>query len=589
MIASISRSNAGPLSSTGHVISNGEWEVRFQFNREKEEARCISRLEEERILFLNNTPVFLSESGEFSNQANVNALLPTITKAENNLLGFEANLNANESSITVNSSHFSRHRMFFCVLKDSILFADDMRDLLPYVNPTLRNEASFSILKYGDVPEYVTIVNEVFSIPVGTYLKLSSSDLASVLATGSIDYSSFQHYFKLPFTMTGGDVDKTERLLENQYRWFAEQNLIIPISGGVDSTLMNHLIDRFRSDPYPGYYIQFGDTDTEQTFAAEAAKGTKVDLHFEVFQIEDTIRAFEFQNERLIQPIGESSTISSAYFCGKQGFKDYQIADGTLADGVYGSTNYGRNLMTGQPDRSQWQQVLNEQIAAVLKAHALPMNDRFHPRDAYMKDEFMKFMDQYLGPFGNAWIKNAKTYSEKALPQWQYLYDFLQSESPDDWQKYSLFKMVTYASKVTTAKTYDIATPDNIGVYPFMWKSIIRDGGSYTWQEKTENGIIKYPLKKILEKYMAKDFIYRKKVGMNSCFEDWIQHPDVSEYFIKVISTQGGLAEFFLGKSKIKFIAQQLRKQTLHHSIARMVIGLAISQAWITRNKISVG
>jgi hypothetical protein len=513
-----------------------------------------------------------------------------VPKAENNFAAFELTKTVSGWSAFASSARITRARMYFLFVKDGILWSDDLRELIPFSSREMNPMGAFSILKYGDVPEYITVIKKIYCIPVGQKLEFTEKEFETWLKQGEIPRDAFEFFFKLDFPMDGGNIPKTEKLMDAEFEFISTLNPIVPISGGVDSTLANCLIDKFIDKPYPAYYIQFGEDDPEVKFAQEAAKATKAELEIDLFQPEDTIPSFEYQNEHAIQPIGESSTISTAYHFMRQGYSGHKIIDGTLADGCYGSTNYNHSVIGEIPERPQWQQRLNEWIAAQLQSKKLPYYERFHPRDSYIDDSYLQFMDVYLGPFGNMWLKDSKKHSENLLPLWQYYYDYLKPEKSqqDDWMKYSVFKMVNYACKNNTAKSYDNSQPENSGLYPFTWKSILEDQGHYSWAEKTLENTIKYPLKKILDQYMNKDFIYRKKVGLNSCFEDWIHLPFLKDHFSKIIARPNGVAEYFLGSRKNYLLNLYSKSEPLHPNLARMVINMSILDAWLERHNISI-
>jgi len=542
------------------------------------------------FVFTSETPYIRNENGYVSVTKAEEPLSTLIPKSENNFAAFEISEGASGWECYVSSARITRARMYFLFVDGGILWSDDLRELLPYSTREMNPMGAFSILKYGEVPEYITVVKDVFCVPVGQELSFSEEELNTWIESREIPREAFNFFFKLDFPMDGGDIPKTEKLMDAQFEFVASQNPIVPISGGVDSTLANCLIDKFIDKPYPAYYIQFGKDDPELTFAQEAAKASKAELEIALFQPEDTIPSFEYQSEHAIQPIGESSTISTAYHFMQQGHSGYKIIDGTLADGCYGSANYNRNILGNIPERPQWQQQLNEWIASQLQSRKLPRYERFHPRDSYVNDPYLQFMDVYLGPFGNMWLKGSKQHSEELLPLWKYYYDYLKADKShqDDWMKYSVFKMVNYACKNNTAKSYDNSQPQNSGLYPFTWKSILEDQGHYSWAEKTLENTIKYPLKKILDQYMSKDFIYRKKVGLNSCFEDWIHISFLKDHFSKIISRPNGAAEYFLGGRKKFLLNLYAKNEPLHPNLARLVINMSILDAWLDRHNISI-
>ena len=552
--------------------------------------RGLFKFSTDHVAFTSELPYTRNSDGYKTITEATEPLNELVPKAENNFAALELSKTVGGWSAFVSSARITRARMYFLLVDNGILWSDDLRELIPFSTREMNPIGAFSTLKYGDVPEYITVVKGIYCVPVGQELTFGIKELNDWLALGEIPRSAFEFFFKLSFPMDGGDIPKTEKLLDSEFEFVASLNPIVPISGGVDSTLANCLIDKFIDKPYPGYYIQFGENDPEVEFAKEAANATKAELDIALFKPEDTIPSFEYQNEHAIQPIGESSTISTAYHFKNQGFEGYKIIDGTLADGCYGSTNYNRSVIGEIPERPQWQQSLNEWIAAQLQSKKLPLYERFHPRDSFINDPYLQFMDVYLGPFGNMWLKDAKEHSANLLPMWQYYYDYLKADKSeqDDWMKYSVFKMVNYACKNNTAKSYDNSQPENSGLYPFTWLSILEDQGHYSWAEKTLENTIKYPLKKILDQYMTKDFIYRKKVGLNSCFEDWIHRPFLKDHFSAIVSRQNGVAEYFLGSRQKYLLKLYANQEPLHPNLARMVINISILDAWMVKHKISI-
>jgi hypothetical protein len=540
--------------------------------------------------FSTSEPVFRTLQGEFSNLDHTTTYEEHISHAENNFSGFEFKETATSWSLILNSARITRSRMYMTAQNGSIYFSEDLRQLLPFTERKIHPSGAFSVLKYGEVPEYITVIDGIYSIPVGNYLTIAEDRLPAIVKKKSWKRDDFKPFFKLAFPMDGGSIPKTEKLLDNEFEFIATTNPLVPISGGVDSTLLNCMIDRHATEAYPAYFMQFGDNDPELEFAIEAAKVTKADLYIGMLQPSDMIQSFEFQATQLYEPIGESSTISLAFYFSQHLKSGHTIIDGTLADGCYGSTNYNRNVVSENPDRPHWQQKLNERIAAFVQFHGLPGKDRFFPRDSLMHDPYLQFMDVYLGPFANTWVKGAESFCKELLPLWQDYYNYLDTSprQQDDWMKYSIFKMVNYACKNNTAKTFDNSKPDNLGLYPFTWLSILEDQGHYSWAEKCTDNIIKYPLKKILETYMSEDFIYRKKVGLNACFEDWIHTLENREYLINLLNKENGIAEFFFGKSRRDTLVKKFRSSILHPNLARMVINVTLVQGWMDYNQVTI-
>jgi len=591
MIVGIVQHSSSFLAESGKDFVRTEYDdYAFLIRQSKPKLRGLFYQAGDCFTFTSEQPYYRRDGSYSMHENGETNLLEVVKNAENNFAGIQLRVEEITWKICLSSARITRARIYYVLLENGMLFSDDLRELLPYSNRKMNVDGAFSILKYGDVPEYITVVDDIFCVPVGQQLTFDKQQLSVWCKNGEISKSAFKFFFKLDFPMDGGNIPKTEKLMEEQFSFIASLNPLVPISGGVDSTLANCLIDRFSDEAYPGYYIQFGEDDPEVEFAKQAAKATKAEMEIAIFKPEDTIPSFEYQLQHAIQPIGESSTISTAYFFKNTGLQGYKVIDGTLADGCYGSANYNRSVIGEIPDRPQWQQQLNEWIASQLQSRKLKGYERFHPRDSFMPDPFMQFMDVYLGPFGNMWLKDAKEISARLLPLWEYYYTYLKPEkfAQDDWMKYSVFKMVNYACKNNTAKSYDNSQPENSGLYPFTWLSILEDQGHYSWVEKTLENTIKYPLKKILDNYMSKDFIYRKKVGLNSCFEDWIHLSFLKDHFSKIIDRPNGVASFYLGKRKNYLLKLYAANRPLHPNLARLVINLSLLDAWMEKHKISI-
>src|ERR1019366_363899 len=221
----------------------------------------------------------------------------------------------------------------------------------------------------------------------------------------------------------------TARKLDSLFTFLGSIPVIVPISGGVDSTVINHLVNKHSSNAYPGFFLQFGPGDTEVEFARKAAKDTRAELEICQMNPGDFQPAFEFQIDKLNQPLGESSAIAMAHYFRNTGIADRFVIDGTLADGTYGSTNYNKNLWSNQKKKSLLEQRAAEYALAFIQSNNLKGLDRFFPRDSLQKDEYVRFLHQYLGPFANTWFSKAGVYTDSIAGYWNLYYNMITEKS----------------------------------------------------------------------------------------------------------------------------------------------------------------
>lgn len=539
------------------------------------------------FVFASTRPVLKSNTGEFGFADEINDLQETIVASQNDYAAIQFKAEGTEFKLVASSARFTRARVYFVVQKNRIIFSNSLKQLLPFSSKKINPAGAFSILKYGETPEYVNFIEDIFSVPNAHFLSLNASGFNEVLKQGTIRLDQFTNFFQISFPGDGGNINTTGKKLDSLFSLIGSLPIIVPISGGVDSTVINHLVNKGRTQAYPSFFLQFGPEDGEVQYAQWAVKNTRAELEVCQMNPNDFEPAFEYQTEMLNQPLGESSAIAMAHFFRTCKISDHFIIDGTLADGTYGSTNYNKDLWGNQKKRSLFEQRMAERISSVIQANNWKKWDRFFPRDSFQKDEYVRFLHQYLGAFANTWIDKAEQYTNELDKYWNLYYSELDVNSRnDDWARYTIFKMVNYACKNNTAKSFDLARPKNNAFYPFTWKEVLEDQGHYSWKEKTTNNIIKYPLKKILENYIDKEFIYRKKVGLNSSFEDWISTPSNKKYLVALIDKPGGIADFMIGSRRKKQLVSIYQRGEIHPNLSRLIINLAIQQAWIDKNRI---
>ena len=501
-------------------------------------------------------------------------------------------LENNETSLSISSSRMGRSRMYYGFSNGIMWLSDNPNEISKHLpNKTLNSSVAYSILKYGVSPEFLTIYKGIYSTPLASKITINNICLKKYINNQFIPIDDFNPYYKLKFNKGYGNIPKTESLLLSSTSFIAKENPIIALSGGVDSTLINVLVNKHIDEPYPAIFLQSGNNDKELLYAKEAAKNTKADLFVHKMNSSDYINSLEFQAKNLFEPVGETSPLPFAFLFEKNNFSKHTLIDATLADGCYGSTSYDSTPFNTYKSYPNYVLKLNERIASFLKVNKLPLYNKFFPRDSSNVDEYLKLLAIYIGPFANSWTKKNRI-DEKSLNEaWNYLYKIL-ANSNDQWSKYSLFKMASYAMKTTTAKVHDFPISSNtLTLFPFAWKSFLDDQSNYKWEEKYFDDKIKYPLKNILEKYKSKDFIHRKKVGLNFTFNEWINQIDNKNYIIEHLNcSSNNLSKFLFGNKKHTLLIRHFQKNGINsdHHILQLIKSLIMMQRWIDYHNISI-
>lgn len=541
---------------------------------------------EKEFLFCSEIPI-ISKNGKYSDYTfeQGNDLEKINEEAQNNYASFRLFKVENKTFLTIASSRFARAKIYFLKSAEGFYFSDDLRELLPYSNRQLSSSSIYSIIKYGNTPEYITIIEDIFSVPVASFLTI---DIKNLHQRETLHFNDFKKYFKLQYEYEGSSLDTTKTLLGDIMDYHVDQNFAVPISGGIDSSLINYMMNERATDKYPAYNLSFGENDSELAFVKESVRNTKAELAIIKMLPKDFIPSFTFQAQNLIQPVGETSPVSMAHLFMNKQYNNHTILDGTLADGCYGSRNYNQPIISSKKTHSKRQLRMNELISSFLVVNNLPLKNRFFPRDSFVDDVFLQQIGIYVGPLSNTLFKNVDHLNKTLNGYWSDYHQVIESKLEKDyWMDYSIFKMINYASNTTIAKTFDLCGNNNNMSYPFMWRDVLIDQGKYTWEEKTKDNIIKYPLKKLIEKYASSEFIYRRKVGLNSSMENWFAFPANKKFLTDYLLQDNSVCKQMIGDRYTNKVIKTFNAGNAHRFVLQLVMSFAMIQAWCNENNIN--
>lgn len=509
---------------------------------------------------------------------------------ENELSGFSFSSFDEDFSLMAFSAKLSRSRMFFLLKDNSCFFSPDLRELLPYSDRKLNFESAYSIIKFGELPEYQTIIDDVFCVPVSSYIEFNKGNLMQIINNGKIEYSEFKLYHKICYSSTGGDVINTSNSIKEVLSCISNYNPYLFISGGVDSTVLNYLYNEVVGEKYPAVFFNFKESEKELEFAKRSVMNTKA----EFLQIDITNsnlqEDFISSVEKLIYPVYDNGSALVGYkfnkqFCNSNSDSLSHFIDGTLADKCYGSRNYNKPLVQGRK-QMEFYSLFKERIYAFLMLNNKSIGST-GPRDTYLNDENLQDLLWYAGPFANLWFKSSKEYTRNLKEKFYNYLNVLEEENKKEyWPRYTIIKLMINAAKQNTVRAYDMFLPHQV-YFPYMFRSILVDQGKYTWAQKSENNIVKAPLKKILEKYIDNSFIYRKKMGLQSQTRSWLLTKEIKPFVIALLEKENGVSQAMLGRNQKKII-YYFKKQDKPTLIVSLVLSLIVLQMWCDLHNIEI-
>ncbi|MCX6158509.1 MAG: asparagine synthase-related protein [Ignavibacteriae bacterium] len=510
-----------------------------------------------------------------------------LENSENDFSGVDIIFNGVNINVIMSSGRITRTRMYFIRTNNALFLSPDLRLLIKYSDKRLRNEVVYGIIKYGVSPEYLTIVNDIYSVPISSSIEFNTID--GIFNT-SLTIDKFKKYYRIDYNNAGGNISDTYSILSRQAEYFSEMKPAITISGGVDSTLFNFILNEHIDKKYSAYYIKFGENDNEQNYAEEAVKNTKAELNIINFRKNNFIDSIESIPEAIIEPVGESSIIAGTFFS-KEMNRDQKsdlILDCTLADGCYGCTNYNYSPFYNKDFKIRYPNKILEKLSSYLIIKNIRGRYRLAPSDSIENNKYLNLFNLYTGALGNTIFTNSIKHNKLISEYYLWFLGILKDNINDEWAKYSVMEMLMYASKQTTAKIYDPFIYSLDVNFPFMFRSILADQGKYNWDEKMHNNIFKYPLKKLLEKYIDKSFIYRNKMGLNSRFDEWLYSPEVKQYVLSKIDNNNSIAFKLISEKYFSFIINSYKNNVKSTYIYNIILSLTMIQVWSDYYNLSI-
>jgi len=492
----------------------------------------------------------------------------------------------NGGKITLSSSRLGPGKMYYRSINGGLAFSTDFTALLKFSPINLNDTALYYVVRYGYSPPPMTISENIQAVPTTHWAAFD-------LIGNNIETTP---YFKFDFSESNGfDLNDVDGVLDLSSGMLDQLGCSLLLSGGIDSTLMAHKVRQHSARKINAYYLRFGSEDPELPFAQEAAKAAGCSLRIFDMRadiVPDTILEIASSYSH---PFNDFSTIATYYLM--KCASDYEDG-GIIIDGNGGDDCFGLGLM--DPKLRKKQSFLYN-LPTVVKAAAffISSHSNLWEREKGIKRVLRGIADlhekelcqvyEILCPWTAIFHENTREYdAEMGTQMIRSLRDLLEPLPHNE--SFYAKATVNWMRHVTTgmwcAKTYGIKSlPNILPVYPFMWKDMLEVQGKVAWAAKVNNGIMKWPLKSLLESYMPRDFIYRKKSGFTPPFESWFSNKRLYELLYDTLLSQHTVTERIINKEKLRQLIDRLphTSQWPAH-LCNFLWGCLFTELWVKKN-----
>ncbi len=413
--------------------------------------------------------------------------------------------------VILSSDRASAYKFYYRQVDSSLFFSTNY-SLLMTIAPCQVSKASiYSIFKYNVPPAPYTIIEDISVVPPSHYYEYDVSN----------GQSNCYPYFKFEYSCNEkADLGRLDRILDAEARVINEMDPTMLMSGGVDSTLFACKLHGQSNGKGTAYFISYGADEGEFEYATQAAETS-----------DHRLMTVNMKESELCETIGDIGKLScmpfndysfiTAYYLMKQINKNKgrTVVDCTGADGCFGFY-----LLS---DRNKWVNAyrlpptLKRLFSNVYSNSGIWMysgrTETLFGFISMLNNERLELCPTTSTPNNDVFPRN-KAYDDEANRSFNNTVNVLSASASSGFEEYVTTMDIAHTCcSVFSQKTYLSNDMANVKpVYPYLWRDMLIEQGNISWRLKVKDGIVKYPLKKLLENYMPPSFVHRPKSGFTS-------------------------------------------------------------------------
>ncbi len=434
--------------------------------------------------------------------------------------------------ILIARDRLGKKPLYYYFQNKEFVFASEIKSILlfPRFPKKISERGMIKYFSFGYTPAPQTLFKNVKSLPPGFYLKLNLRNLKLEV----------KRYWNLKFTPKTKSPEKELVFnLERKISAAVEKRLVsdVPLgvflSGGLDSSLVVAMMSKFlKGKKLKTFSIGFEEKEfNESNFAQIVARRYNTDHHLKIFKVTEVLDILSEILEKMDEPLAEPSILPT-YLLSK--FTKTKVSVALSGDG-------GDEAFGGYPKYyihryAAWYDLLPRVIKNNLAAKLTtllplkPKNKIFN----YKTKRFIaclpyppRYRNQFwVSPFTPQEVKNDLLPAQKIDNKlFREDVDFLlrdhQQDKANDQMIYLDTKLMLadmYLHKVdrqSMAHSLEVRSP-------FLDKEVIEYAAQIPFEYKVRGRETKYILKKIAQKYLPKEIIYRFKKGFGLPLAKWI-------------------------------------------------------------------
>jgi asparagine synthase (glutamine-hydrolysing) len=434
--------------------------------------------------------------------------------------------------------HFGIKPIFYTQIGNAFAFSSELKTLirLPNFNKNINEVSLVACINYLWVPGNETMFQECFKLPPANYFSIIVNQATLVIKKTcywqldtTIKYTSERAATKALATCIQKSIDR---------HMVADVPVSSFLSGGLDSSLISVLAARKNAD-FSTYTIGITEKDKKvENMSEDISSARKVAAEFELKHHEiiidsNIIDLLPKMVYSLDEPIGDPAALNTFLICSsarKEGVK--VLLSGMGADEIFfGYRRHHATLLASKYKKIP--KILRKITSSTVGSLPVKLMGRGIKISRWSK-RFLSFAEL---PIEEAYMQSYSYYNQKELQQ-LFVKDikshyeklrqnhadlFNEHYNGDDINKmcYTDIYMFMQGLNLTYTDRSSMAASVEVRV-PFIDRQVVQMAMQIQGKLKYRSNQPKYILKKVAEKYLQKEIIYRSKAGFGAPIKAWI-------------------------------------------------------------------
>jgi len=462
---------------------------------------------------------------------------------------------------------------------NAFAFASELKALLELDIPREINQRSlqdYLFLEY--IPGHESIIRNIFKLPNGHYLKISPGAPPVIKQY----YSIFDKLNPSLKNITEEKaLDEFEALLSSsvQLRQISDVPIGAFLSGGTDSSLICALFQKQNQLPINTFTIGFDVKEYDETiYANRVAEHLKTSHQQFHLTDKESISIVDKLSDYYDEPFAAPSCIPSYLVCNKARSLVTVALSGDGGDelfmgyGYYGLYDRLKKFYRAYPSfvrrtTAGMMSLMNQRYQRAARLLGFE-NDKELFVNVWSQEQYM-FTRQEIAALTGIPSENKVIGSD-----WERIskLDMLDDE------KISLFDINNYLTNNLLYKMDSASMANSLEVRtPYLDYRLVEFCVNLPRRFKIKNGTQKYLMKKLLERYIPHDLVYRKKWGFPAPVGDWLYN-DLGYMIDRWLSKESIAGAGLFDESLVKKLVKEFRSGKKYHH--KRVWALIIFHMW---------